>query len=67
MSLQGQGNRAYMNYIKRSMSNTPVVEKPKMAGIMNRNIPVAEESTSEDYLMDQFKQIQKLRAGFKNG
>lgn len=49
------------------MSNTPVVEKPKMAGIMNRNIPVAEESTSEDYLMDQFKQIQKLRAGFKNG
>lgn len=69
MSLQGQGFRAYQNYMNRSMDKTPVVEKPTSGGLMNRNKQVTEtddKSGSSDYLMDQFVQLQKLRAGLKN-
>ena len=69
MSLQGQGVKAYNNYMKRSMENKPKVELPT-SGLMNRNKPKAEtDSTpdSNDYLMAQFQDLQRLRAGLKNG
>ena len=70
MSLQGQGLTAYKEYMNRAMSKPPKVEKVESGGLMNRNKPVAEADKSvdpSDYLLEQFVQIQKLRAGLKNG
>lgn len=66
MSLQGQGLAAYQTYLNRSMKKTPEVEKPTSGGLMNRNKPV-EQDKKTDYLLEQFTQLQKLRAGLKNG
>jgi len=69
MSLQGQGVKAYNNYMKKSMENKPKVEIPT-TGLMNRNKPKTEtDSTSDssDYLITQFQELQRLRAGLKNG
>ena len=70
MSLQGQGVKAYKSYMDRVMTKTPPVEKPMSGGLMNRNKSMAETDGNEgssDYLMDQFAQLQKLRAGLNNG
>ena len=70
MSLQGQGLRAYKEYMNRAMKKPPKVESIELGGLMNRNKPVAEEdknADSSDYLLEQFIQIQKLRMGLKNG
>jgi len=70
MSLQGQGVKAYKSYMDRVMTKTPPVEKPMSGGLMNRNKSMAETNGGEgssDYLMDQFAQLQKLRAGLNNG
>ena len=69
MSLQGQGVKAYNSYMKKSMENKPKIEVPT-TGLMNRNKPKAEtDSTSDssDYLITQFQELQRLRAGLKNG
>ena len=66
MSLQGQATTAYKNYMDKVMKNTPKVEDPMSGGLMNRNRPVEQENKT-DYLLDQFTQLQKLRAGLKNG
>tara|TARA_R100000544_G_C2189393_1_gene40867 strand:+ start:24 stop:224 length:201 start_codon:yes stop_codon:yes gene_type:complete len=66
MSLQGQATTAYKNYMDKVMKNTPKVEEPMSGGLMNRNRPVEQENKT-DYLLDQFTQLQKLRAGLKNG
>lgn len=52
------------------MSNVPDVEEPVSTGLMNRSRPVAKEdkpADAQDFLMEQFTQLQKLRAGLKNG
>jgi|TARA_R110000796_G_scaffold77346_1_gene172732 hypothetical protein len=68
MSLQGQAKTAYANYLNKSMKETPIVEEPMSGGLMNRSRPKADEGTeTKDYLMDQFKKLQALRAGLKNG
>jgi len=68
MSLQGQAITAYKNYINKSMGQTPKEEAPTMgSGLLSRNKPVEVEGNKEDYLMDQFKALQKLRAGINNG
>ena len=68
MSLQGQAKTAYANYLNKSMEQTPTVEEPTSAGLMNRSRPKTDESANTtDYLMDQFKKLQALRAGLKNG
>jgi len=66
MSLQGQATTAYKNYMNKVMKNTPKVEEPMSGGLMNRSRPVEQENKT-DYLLDQFTQLQKLRAGLKNG
>tara|TARA_R100000541_G_scaffold637_1_gene4058 strand:+ start:1827 stop:2027 length:201 start_codon:yes stop_codon:yes gene_type:complete len=66
MSLQGQARTAYKNYMDKVMTNTSRVEEPTSGGLMDRNRPV-EEDTKTDYLLDQFKQLQKMRAGLRNG
>ena len=48
------------------MTNTPRVEEPMSSSLMNRSRPV-EPDTKTDYLLDQFKQLQKMRAGLRNG
>jgi len=51
MSLQGQAAKSYTN-------------------LMNRSRPVKKEDKpldSQGFLMEQFTQLQKLRAGLKNG
>ena len=51
------------------MENKPKVEVPT-SGLMNRNKPKAETDgtpDSNDYLMTQFQDLQRLRAGLKNG
>tara|TARA_R100000935_G_scaffold58286_1_gene94746 strand:+ start:30 stop:236 length:207 start_codon:yes stop_codon:yes gene_type:complete len=68
MSLQGQAKTAYANYLNKSMEQAPTVEEPVSTGLMNRSRPKADESTdASDYLMDQFKKLQQLRAGLNNG
>tara|TARA_R110002126_G_scaffold2367_3_gene13636 strand:- start:369 stop:569 length:201 start_codon:yes stop_codon:yes gene_type:complete len=66
MSLQGQARTAYKNYMDKVMTNTPRVEEPMSSSLMNRSRPV-EPDTKTDYLLDQFKQLQKMRAGLRNG
>jgi hypothetical protein len=66
MSLQGQATTAYKNYMDKVMKDAPKVEEPMSGGLMNRNKPV-EQDKKTDYLLEQFTQIQKLRAGLKNG
>tara|TARA_R110000803_G_scaffold148294_1_gene213732 strand:- start:88 stop:288 length:201 start_codon:yes stop_codon:yes gene_type:complete len=66
MSLQGQATTAYKNYMNKVMENAPKVEEPMSGGLMNRSRPVEQENKT-DYLLDQFTQLQKLRAGLKNG
>ena len=66
MSLQGQARTAYKNYMDKVMTNTPIVEEPMSSSLMNRSRPV-EQDTKTDYLLDQFKQLQKMRAGLRNG
>jgi len=68
MALNGQAIVAYKHFLNKSMSGTPEVEEPTSGGLMNRNKPVTKsdnEDASPDFLMDQFKQLQKLRAGLK--
>jgi|TARA_R110000803_G_scaffold203938_1_gene269733 uncharacterized protein YggU (UPF0235/DUF167 family) len=68
MSLQGQAITAYKNYLNKSMGQAPKEETPTMgAGLLSRNKPVEVEGNKEDYLMDQFKALQKLRAEIANG
>ena len=69
MSLQGQGVKAYKSYMDRAMTKTPPVEKPMSGGLMNRNksVPETTSDDSSDYLLGQFMELQKLRAGLKNG
>jgi len=70
MSLQGQGVKAYKSYMDKAMTKTPLVEKPVSGGLMNRNKSMSDTDGGEgssDYLMDQFVQLQKLRAGLSNG
>ena len=70
MSLNGQARKAYKHFLDRSMTNTPIIEEPTMGGLMNRNRPVKNTDTdvnNPDYLMEQFTQLQKLRAGLNNG
>ena len=66
MSLQGQARTAYKNYMNKVMTNAPRVEEPTSSGLMDRNRPV-EKDVTKDYLLDQFKQLQKMRAGLRNG
>jgi len=69
MALNGQARVAYKHFLDKSMSSIPEVEEPTSNGLMNRNRPVTKsdnENDSPDFLMDQFKQLQKLRAGLKN-
>ena len=66
MSLQGQARTAYKNYMNKVMTNAPRVEEPTSSGLMDRNRPVEKDVTT-DYLLDQFKQLQKMRAGLRNG
>tara|TARA_R100000935_G_scaffold40017_1_gene61534 strand:+ start:832 stop:1044 length:213 start_codon:yes stop_codon:yes gene_type:complete len=70
MSLQGQAAKSYTNLMNKSMSNAPDVEEPATTGLMNRSRPVKKEDKpldSQGFLMEQFTQLQKLRAGLKNG
>ena len=70
MSLQGQGLTAYKEYMNRSMKKPAKVESIESGGLMNRNKPVSEtdkNADSSDYLLEQFTQIKKLRAGLNNG
>jgi hypothetical protein len=70
MSLQGQGLTAYKEYMNRSMKKPSKVESVESGGLMNRNKPVSEtdkKADPSDYLLEQFTQIQKLRAGLNNG
>ena len=70
MSLQGQGLTAYKEYMNRSMKKPSKVESVESGGLMNRNKEVQETNKNaepSDYLLEQFMQIQKLRAGLKNG
>jgi len=70
MSLQGQGLQAYNEYMKRAMKKPPKVEAVESGGLMNRNKSIAEtdkDADPTDYLLEQFMQLQKLRAGLKNG
>jgi len=69
MSLQGQGNKAYKDYLNKSMSKAPKKEMPTSGGLMNRNksVPETASDDSSDYLLGQFMELQKLRAGLKNG
>ena len=52
--------------MNKVMENAPKVEEPMSGGLMNRSRPVEQENKT-DYLLDQFTQLQKLRAGLKNG
>jgi|TARA_R110000744_G_scaffold74823_1_gene149200 hypothetical protein len=70
MSLQGQGLKAYKEYMNRAMKKPPKIESVESGGLMNRNKEVQETNKNaepSDYLLEQFMQIQKLRAGLKNG
>ena len=70
MSLQGQGLTAYKEYMNRAMKKPAKVESIESGGLMNRNKPAAEtdkNADSSDYLLEQFMQLQKLRAGLNNG
>jgi hypothetical protein len=69
MALNGQALTAYKNYLNKSMTDTPEIEESMSGGLMNRNRPVQNKTsdTKPDYLLDQFKQLQKLRAGLNNG
>ena len=70
MSLQGQGLTAYKEYMNRSMKKPSKVESVESGGLMNRNKEVQETNKNaepSDYLLEQFMQIQKLRAGLNNG
>ena len=70
MSLNGQAKKAYKHFLDRSMTNTPRIEEPTMGGLMNRSRPVKNTNTdveNSDYLIEQFTQLQILRAGLNNG
>ena len=69
MSLQGQGVKAYQSYMDRAMKKAPKVELPESEGLMNRNKPIDKNKDADpsDYLLDQFTELQKLRAGLNNG
>jgi hypothetical protein len=70
MSLKGQAAKSYKHFLDKMMSNVPDVEEPVSTGLMNRSRPVAKEdkpADAQDFLMEQFTQLQKLRAGLKNG
>ena len=56
--------------MNRAMKKPPKVESVESGGLMNRNKPVAEKNKNvdpSDYLLEQFMQLQKLRAGLNNG
>ena len=56
--------------MKRAMKKPPKVEAVESGGLMNRNKSIAEtdkDADPTDYLLEQFMQLQKLRAGLKNG
>jgi len=72
MSLQGQGTKAYKNYMDKVMKQEPPKVEPsnKEKGLLSRSKPVEvtdKVPDSNDYFLDQFKEVQKLRAGLKNG
>jgi hypothetical protein len=56
--------------MNRAMKKPPKIESVESGGLMNRNKEVQETNKNaepSDYLLEQFMQIQKLRAGLKNG
>ena len=56
--------------MNRAMKKPSKVESVESGGLMNRNKPVAEKNKNvdpSDYLLEQFMQLQKLRAGLNNG
>ena len=66
--LKGQAITAYNDYMKRSMSSKPKEIKEKATGLLSRNKEVEPEDTSsDDYIMEQFNTLKKLRAGLING
>lgn len=71
MSLQGRGVIAYKNYMDKVLGQAPKVEEVKpRSGLLSRNKPVEPENKTDDqsdYLLDQFKILQNLRAGIANG
>ena len=66
--LIGQALAAYNKYMDRSMSVQPKEPKVKTSGLLSRNKEVDDDDTSsDDYIMDQFNTLKKLRAGMNNG
>ena len=66
--LKGQAITAYNNYMNKSMSVQPKELKVKSSGLLSRNKEVDEDdTTSDDYIMEQFNTLKKLRAGMNNG
>tara|TARA_R110002050_G_scaffold255493_1_gene394249 strand:- start:521 stop:727 length:207 start_codon:yes stop_codon:yes gene_type:complete len=67
--LKGQAATAYRDYMNKSMMMQPKEEPAKQSGLLSRNKPVEEDTNMSDdnYLIDQFKILQKLRAGMRNG
>ena len=65
--LKGQAITAYNNYMNKSMSVQPKEPKVKSSGLLSRNKEVDEDdTTSDDYIMEQFNTLKKLRAGMNN-
>ena len=65
--LKGQAITAYNKYMNRSMSVQPKEPKVKMSCLLSRNKEVDEDdTTSDDYIMEQFNTLKKLRAGMNN-
>jgi len=67
--LQGQAIKAYADYMNKSMTDKPKVVKGKETGLLSRNkvVESTENTLSDNYAMQQFNEIKKLRAGINNG
>lgn len=66
--LKGQAITAYNKYMNRSMSVQPKEPKEKSKGLLSRDKDIDPEDTaSDDYIMEQFNILKKLRVGLQNG
>jgi len=67
--LKGQAITAYNNYMQKSMAVKPKEIKAAKNGLLSRDKPKEQDEFVNDdsYLIDQFKELKKLRAGLNNG
>jgi|TARA_R110000772_G_scaffold166561_1_gene278213 hypothetical protein len=66
--LKGQAITAYNDYMKKSMSFQPKEPKEKSSGLLSRNKTVdPEDTSSDDYIIEQFNTLKKLRVNINNG